>query len=493
MRSIYVPQQIFLLFLLTALLSLGGCSLSLPKWPSELLQPHSKQWQARLPHDGSNALLLDWWKQFDDPLLPLLIESAHASHPNLQRAVAAIKEARATTQQRQSDLLPRLDGSISSQRVGDRSDTKPGTANTALPEALNTNSGLDAKWELDLFGGLQHAKTAAEARLHGRQHAWHDARITLAAEVAGKYLQYRACQQLLQLNHQEAESRQVSAQLTTIAVNAGLQAAVDRYQAEARLQDAHAAVHAQEALCTQTVKSLVTLSGLDETTLRQLLADPAEHLPQPAAFEVRSLPADLLTQRPDLAVLEQEVIAAMADREQAAANRLPRLTLSGTIALNTIQTAHTVIATQPWSLGPLLTLPLLDGGGREARVAEAEARYEQAVARYQTAIQSAVEEVEIALVTLDSARLRLQAAQASRQQQQSVWTAQSQLHQQGGISRLTMEEFQRALLAAQRAELLLQRERVQAWITLYKSLGGGWQAEHTPSSPSSPSNQRDEP
>jgi multidrug efflux system outer membrane protein len=457
------------------------------------MQPQSRQWQARLPHDGSHTELSNWWKQFDDPVLPLLIDTANASHPTLQRALAAIKEARASTQQRQSDLLPRIDGTVSSQRVGDRSDTKPGMVNTAYPEALNTNSGLDAKWELDLFGGLRQAQTAAEARLSGRRHAWHEARISLSAEVAGKYLQYRACRQLWRLNQHEADSRQESAHLTEIAVKAGLQAPVELHLAQARQQEALSAVNAQEALCAQSVKSLVTLSGLEETTLLTLLDDPSDRLPQPTAFEVRSLPADLLTQRPDLAILEQEVVASSADMGQAEANRLPRLTLSGTIALNAIQTTHAIINTQPWALGPQLTLPLLDGGARQAKVEEAEARYAQAVARYQAAVRSAVEEVENALVSLESARVRLQAGLAMVAHQHSLLESQTQWQQQGGISRVQLEEHRRALLAAQRTAVTLQRERVQAWITLYKSLGGGWQVEHTPGSASSPSNLRDEP
>ncbi|MBF0095774.1 MAG: efflux transporter outer membrane subunit [Magnetococcales bacterium] len=494
MRSFPVSQRLVVLSLLAVALPLGGCSFSLPRWQPEQMQPQSRQWQARLPHDGSQVALLGWWKQFDDPVLPLLIDTANASHPTLQRALAAIKEARATTQQRQSDLLPRIDGSVSSQRVGDRSDTKPGSINTAYPEALNTNSGLDAKWELDLFGGLRQAQTAAEARLSGRRHAWHEARISLSAEVAGKYLQYRACRQLWRLNQNEADSRQESAQLTEIAVQAGLQAPTELHLAQARQQEALSALSAQEALCAQSVKSLVTLSGLEEATLLKLLDDPSDRLPQPATFEVRSLPADLLTQRPDLAVLEQDVIASIADMGQADANRLPRLTLSGTIALNALQTSHAVIATQPWALGPQLALPLLDGGARQARVEEAAARHEQAVARYQAAVRSAVEEVESALVTLESARVRLQAAQATVEHQHSLLVSQQQWQQQGGISRLSLEEFRRTLLAAQRSEVTLQRERVQAWITLYKSLGGGWQVDQQdPASASLPSQQRDEP
>ncbi|MBF0184117.1 MAG: efflux transporter outer membrane subunit [Magnetococcales bacterium] len=492
MASFFASKRLFIFFLLGLPLLLGGCPLSLPRWQAELWAPTAAHWQARLPHDGSPANLADWWKQFDDSTLSLLLDTAHASHPNLQRALAAIHEARAALLGRQSDRLPRLDGSITSQRIGDRSDTRPGQVNSAYPEALNTNSGLDAKWELDLFGGLRQAEEAAAARLNSRQQAWHDARISLSAEVAGKYVNYRACRQLWQLTRQEADSRQESVRSITIAVTAGLQAAVELHQAQARLHDALAAATAQQTQCELTVKSLVTLSGLQEPTLRALLDQETATLPQPAAFAVQTVPIDLLNQRPDLAALEQEVLATIADLGQADANRLPRLTLSGTIAINALQTAQTVVATQPWTLGPMLALPLLDGGGREARVAEAQARYEQAVARYQGAVRSAVEEVESALVNLESARLRLTDAEAIRQHQQSLLHSDETLFQQGGMSQLALEEVRRGLLAAQKGETLLQRERIQAWITLYKALGGGWQPQTAVSPSPSSFRPRDE-
>ncbi|MEO5364580.1 MAG: efflux transporter outer membrane subunit [Magnetococcus sp. DMHC-8] len=457
-----------------AVLLLGGCTFIAPG-PSPVVAMPADVWQAPLPHEGSEVKLTDWWGQFDDPVLLQLVTTAAATHPNLQRALAAIQEARAALGVRQADGQPKADLTATNLRTGNRTGPTPATAASILPEATVYTATGDAKWELDLFGGIRQAELAATARLAGRAHNWHEARITLAAEVAGRYVNHRACRQLHAIQAREVASRQTTLRLTGLAVEAGLQAPLDRHLAEARLSETVAALTAQEALCDTAVKALVSLTGLTESILRLLLADERAGIPRPAAFTVTTLPADLLAQRPDLAALERDLVAAGADLGVAEANRWPRLTLLGNITLSARYMTHAAMTTQPWSLGPSLALPLLDGGARRARVDEAQARYEQAQARYLGAVRTAVEEVETALVNLDSIRRRVDEAHAVTAHQAAHYQTTAGLWRAGGASLLALEESQRAALNAERAETVLQREQVQAWITLYKALGGGWQ------------------
>ncbi len=435
----------------------------------------SSHWHALLPHGGSAVQLADWWRQFDDPILVELMETAAASHPNLHRALAAIQEARATLVLHQADGRPRVDGSAATLRSGNRNDPTPATGSSVMPEATVYTTALDAKWELDLFGGLQQATAAATARLTEREDNWHDARVSLAAEVANRYVGYRACRQLQAVSLRELSSRQETEQVTDKAVSAGLMPPIDHHLAGAKRSEAAAALTAQQATCDLTVKALVSLTGLEEPALRTLLHAEPETIPHPATFEVHSLPADLLAQRPDLVAMERALAAASADVGVAEANRYPRLTLLGNLSLSTLDMTHAALTSQPWSLGPSLMLPLLDGGARSAKVEEARGRYEQAYARYLGAIRTAVEEVETALVNLDSIRRRALEAQATTAHYQAYCQATEALYRAGGSSLLTREEAQRTALNAERTEIALQRDQVLAWITLYKALGGGWQ------------------
>ncbi|MBF0162402.1 MAG: efflux transporter outer membrane subunit [Magnetococcales bacterium] len=461
---------------------LAGCAAVGPDYHPLSPIPAEQSWQAALPHGGSSQRLVDWWGQFDDPLLLQLIESATNRHPTAQRALAVIQEARATLLLRQADGQPKVNAAANLLRRGDHSKTPVAMNSPALPEATLTSGALDAQWELDLFGGMYRATEAATARLQGRHHSWHEAQVTLAAEVASKYLNDRACRLLQRLAARELASRQESAQWTEEAVRAGLTPGQDLHNTATKVAESRAALTAQQANCDLVVKSLVSLTGLEEPALRRLLEEAPAGLPRPAAFVVESLPSQWLAQRPDLAALEREVAASSADIGVAAANRYPRMALSGNISLNALQLSHAALTTQPWSLGPVLLLPLLDGGARSARVEEAEARYRQAEARYRAAIRAAVEEVESALVTLESARRRTDDAQSiSRHAAASAQTTAT-LWQAGGASLLLLAEAQRAALQAERAAIIQQREQVQAWITLYKALGGGWQGDAPPSS-----------
>ncbi|MEO5354682.1 MAG: efflux transporter outer membrane subunit [Magnetococcus sp. XQGC-1] len=469
--SLFVRRAVFPP--LFALLLVGCASVGPNHAPPDISL--ADRWQAPLPHGGSAAQLRDWWAQFADPVLLTLLESAAATHPNLQRALAAIQEARATLSVRQADGLPRVDASATLLRSGNRSTPPPGpSGNMILPETTTQSSAGDAKWELDLFGGVQRATEAATARLMGREGNWHDAQVSLAAEVASKYVNYRACRQLLKQTTREMESRRESLQMTEKAVAAGLTPATEARLAAVRLSESTGALTAQQATCDLAVKSLCSLSGLEEPVVRALLQSGREAMPRPTGFVVASLPADLLTQRPDLAALERELAASSAEVGVAEASRYPRLTLLGNLAISSVQMTHLTLGTQPWSLGSSLVLPLLDGGARVARVEEAQARYEQALARYLGAIRVAVEEVEAALVNLESARRRAEDAHAVTAQHAANHQTAERFWRAGGSSRLALLEVERALLAAERAEIGVQRELVQSWIALYKALGGGW-------------------
>ncbi|MBF0462278.1 MAG: efflux transporter outer membrane subunit [Magnetococcales bacterium] len=465
-----------LLRLVLALLLLGGCTLIDPMLHPEPAAPATNTWQARLPHDGSPLALTDWWGQFHDPTLLQLLEISAASHPTLHRALAAIQEARATLVVRQAEDQPKADGALSLQRSGNHSTPPPGPMGVmVLPESTTQAVALDAQWELDLFGRVRAATTAATARLEERLDNWHEARVTLAAEVASQYVHYRACHQLQNKDERLVASWQETVRMTEKAEQAGLTASLDLHLAQARGVDAQAARTAQQAACERIVKALVSLTGLAEPALREMLQTPSGTIPQPTAFVVESLPADLLAQRPDLAALERDLAAAGADVGVAEANRYPRLTILGNGSLSTLHMTHTAVTTQPWSLGPTLSLPLLDGGARNGQVAEARARYEQAHARYLGAIRTAVEEVETALVNLDSVRQRTANAQETAAHYAAMYQSTQAFWRAGGVSQLALEEGQRTLLMAERAAMTLQGEAVQAWITLYKALGGGWQ------------------
>jgi NodT family efflux transporter outer membrane factor (OMF) lipoprotein len=432
--------------------------------------PATTTWQAPLPHGGSQADLARWWQQFDDPTLDWLQAAAQRDSASIAQAVARIEQAQAAAVAANAAGLPTVDAGLAASR---------GTINvgTNILLANQARASLLAGWELDLFGRVRRERESALARFDARTDEWHEARVSVAAEVAASYLQLRFCQSLGVIAEADARSRAETARVTVRAADAGFQSPANAALSQASAAEAASRLTAQRAECDVAIKALVALSGEDEPTVRERLARTEGRLPVPRAFTVSSVPAQLLTQRPDLAAAERALAAASADIGVAEGDRYPRLTLNGSIAPLALGTGMGSVNLLTWSIGAALGMPLFDGGRRAANVDAARANYVAAESVYRARVRQAVREVEEALVRLDSAsRRESDARQASSGYQQAVNAADVR-YRNGLGSLLDLEEARRFSLNADASLAAVQRDRVAAWVALYRALGGGWMNE----------------
>ena len=447
--------------------ALGACA-GLPPQPTATASatPAPSQWQAPLPHNGQLTDLTGWWQQFDDPLLPQLIAAAQAVSPTLATAQARIAQARATRVSAGAALGPTLNASASASR---------GRPDLSVPLGTSASAGLQAAWEFDLFGGSAAGRDAAEARLAGARATWHDARVSVAAEVAATYTSLRACEAQLAQAQLDATSRGETSRLTELAAKAGFQPPASAALARASAAQGSSLVTQQRAQCDLAVKSLVALTGLAEPALRSQLAAGSARLPQPAQIAINSVPAQALSQRPDLFAAGRELLAASADVSQSQAQRYPRIALNGSIGAARFSSGAGTLDGTVWSLGPVsVSLPLFDGGVRSANVSAARARHAEASANYAARLRTAVREVEEALIALQSTGARNTDAQVATEGFAASYRATDARYKGGLASLFELEDARRSALQAQSALIELQRERVAAWISLYRALGGGW-------------------
>ncbi len=457
------------LSVLAAAALLAACA-SAPLPPVTLPDaPAPARWQAPLPHGGQPAELARWWQQFDDPLLPSLIEAAQAASPTLASAAARIEQARATRTAADAALLPNLNASAALSR---------GRQDLSVPTGTSMSASVQASWELDVFGGNRAGQSAARARLEGADASWHAARVSLAAEVATDYVALRACEAQLALAQADADSRAQTARLTDLTAKAGFVAPASAALARASAAQGRALVTAQRQRCDEDVKSLVELTALDEAALRTQLAPRSARLPQPAQIEVRQVPAEVLAQRPDLYSAARDVLAAAADTAQAQAQRYPRLSLAGSIGPARVESGpFQAVSGSLWAIGPVqLSLPIFDGGTRRANVEAARARYDEVAAGYRGKLRTALREVEVALVALDSTAARAGDSQIAVEGYESSLTATDARFKGGLATLFELEDARRSAVQARVTQIDLERERVAAWISLYRALGGGWSA-----------------
>ena len=468
-----IPTRLPLLAALAVLLN--GCALFQDHYSkTEGMQAHEAkvpaQWQVPLPHDGKLADLRLWWTQFDDPLLSELIAAAEANSPSVAAARSRLYQARASSVGATASLLPRLDGNLSGSR---------GQQDIRFPAGTATSAGLAASWELDLFGANSANYDATQLRYSGAQADWHQARVSLAADVASSYIGLRACEATLAQRDIDATSRRESARLTGINADAGLESPANAALARASAAQGGSVLTQQRAQCEIAVKALVALTAIEESTLRQRLATTSAHLPEPASIAINEVPGAAIAQRPDLYSAAQAVLAASADVSNLQAQRLPRITLAGNIGHSRFASDTATVEGRVWTLGPLqVTLPIFDAGLRRANVDTGRARYDEAVINYGAKLRGAVREVEEALINLQSAKERATDAQVAVDGYTASYKGVEARQQHGLASLFELEDARRSLIAARLALIEVQRDRVNAWVALYRALGGGWKLEH---------------
>jgi outer membrane protein, multidrug efflux system len=446
--------------------SLVACTV--PRPPATVAAAVAPRWYAPLPHGGTMADLRHWWAQFGDPLLVRLIDAAQAVSPDVATAGRRIAEARSARVAAHAALLPAVDANASTIR---------GNAQVGVPLSTITQTGLQASWELDLFGGRRAQVDAASARLRGAEAGWDDARVAVAAETASNYIELRTCEQLVEVARNDARSRAETARLTQLSANAGFTAPAVAAQARASAADGAARATQQQGQCELLVKGLVALTGMAEPALRTQLAAGWKEPDDVGAAPLPSVPAALLAQRPDVDAAERAVEAASADVGAARADRYPRLSLTGDIGLAWFHAAGRTVEAKTWQIGPVaLTVPMFDGGRRAAAEGAARARYDEAVVQYEARVRQAVREVEEALVQLDNARLRVADERIAVEGYRASFAGTESRFRSGLGTLIELEDQRRVLLAAETSLVLLLRERLSAWIALYRALGGGWQA-----------------
>jgi len=439
-----------------------------PPAPPEMSTVAPQQWHAPLPHAGSVTDLSQWWKLQGDPVLARVIEAAQGASPSISAARARIEEARAARVTTGGALLPTLDIAASVSRS---------SGQPPLPMSTTAQAGFQSSWELDVFGGGRASRDAAQSRLEGAAAGWHDARVSVAAEAANLYYAQRACDRLLAIALSDAASRGETSRLAELSRQAGFMAPAVAALARASAAEASARATQQRAQCEAGIKALVALTALPEPELRQALAAPEAQSTE-AALEIASLPAQVLSQRPDVFAAERAVATAASETTAARAQRLPRIALTGSIGRANFHAAGTDTELTTWAIGPLsLSLPVFDAGRRAANVDAADARYEEAVAAYRARVRQAVREVEEALVSLQSTAARGSDVRTALEGYRASFDATEARYKGGLASLVELEEARRNRLAAENALVTLDRERRSAWVALYRAAGGGWSSE----------------
>jgi len=431
------------------------------------------------PAAGDN--LSAWWRQFDDPMLTDLIARATASNLQIAQSVARLAQAREALVQAHGDLLPTLTGSAGATRnfthggsssliVGDTVVTTGGNSGST-----QLSLGLDASWQLDIFGGLTRGLQAARADEAAARFDLEGVRTSIAGEVATNYIDARLAQTRLEIARSTLRTQDDNLQIAGWRVQAGLVSGLDAEQARAQRAQTAASIPALETSYLQAVNRLGVLTGQAPGALRAQMeaTQPIPHGPDTIAV---GIPADTLRNRPDVRSAERQLAAATARIGVAKAALFPALSISGNINTN----AATVgklgdLLTGSFFAG--LTQAIFDAGKRSSQIRSARAGADLALATYRQTILSGLEDVENAIQSLRAAKARqAELAIALDAANNAAIYSRSQ-YRSGLIDFLTLLQSEQSLLSARDQLAAAQADQALALVQLYLALGGGWQPE----------------
>jgi outer membrane protein, multidrug efflux system len=413
-----------------------------------------------------------WWKTFQDPVLDALMQEAAGNSQDIALATGRIAEARATLNQNSANFYPTVDLNASVARR--QASQNSASFNTAAPAAFNDlQLGLSASYEIDFWGKFARADDAARARLLGQAASHGTVLTTLYANVAQSYFALRALDAQVLLAGQTLTTRQENLRLQQRRFE-------DLSQAEAEAASVEASLQQTRQNQRNTESALALLLGrkpadIAKPVIARGMALPALYGAQGAPA---NLPSDLLNRRPDLIAAEQNLIAANADIGQARAAYFPRLALTAGLGQQSQELSNLFNpASLFWNLLGNLTQPVFRAGAIDAVVAAANARQQQALAQYTQAVQSAFRDVHDALNNVQAGR-EVTATTARRIDALRNSLRLAELRYKAGYSGyLEVLTAQRDLAQAEIGLIDSQRSQLAAVVSLYKALGGGWDAD----------------
>ena len=418
-----------------------------------------------------------WWRNFDDPVLNQLVETAFRNNPSLQAAGVRILGARAQLNKSIGNLFPQQQG-ISGQANYSWLNSK----NPAVRADMVSDSILfAATWEIDFWGEYRRGIEADRASYLGSIAAYDDALVTLIADVAGSYINIRTLEERLRVAAKNVETQKESLRIARVQFNAGETSELDVQQATAQLAQTEAQIPQLEQILSQTKNGLAVLLGETPDEIDRHLTGGPSLIPAAPSDVAVGIPKDLLRRRPDVRSAGLAAASRSALIGVARANMYPALSLSGSFGVVGNNQGNSSLAdmfnwqSRAVNAGAGLVFPVFNYGRLINQVRVQDAQFQQAVLNYQNTVLQAQQEVENGLAAFaGQQRVVSRLAEADTAARRSTDLAMLQ-YKSGQTDYTTVLSAEQAQLAVEDALAAARGGVVQGIISVYRALGGGWQ------------------
>lgn len=460
--------------------TLSGCMVG-PKYqrPAVKLEPfHNAPAMDARPVQPPAPQLDTWWKGFRDPDLDRIVQRALDQNLDLAASLTRVTQARAVAKQMGARNKPQANLSAQDTAFRQSLQSPFGRVANLIPGYDRNQNyydlGVQASWELDLFGQMKSGAIAATDEAQAAEASRVGTRITVIADAADAYLQVRGNQHRIQYALDQIDTDQHLLDLVRQRYDAGVAAKLEVAQAEALLQQAKASVPPLRVALEVQLNRLDVLMGAQPGTYAKELSAPRA-IPEVPSLAGLSDPVDTLRRRPDIIAAERELAASNARIGAAVAGYYPSISLSALLGYESISPSSLFrnATFQPQSVAGL-RWRIFDFGRVNAEVAQARGANAEAMIRYRQTVLGAAADVEDAFMSLSESEARqrevlreIDALQRSRDLAQQAYKA-------GTVPLLDVLDADRQLLAAQDDLAATQTNSARAAVGSFRALGGGW-------------------
>lgn len=419
-----------------------------------------------------------WWGVFQDPSLTYLIETAYRQNLDLRTAATRVLQAQAQRNVAAGNLFPQTQDLIGDYAHAQISKNLTIFSNpqASLPNTVNVwATGFNASWELDFWGRLRRSVESSQADLNASVEGYHDALVTLVADVATSYVQIRTFQQRIAYARRNVEIQKGSLGLAEARLREGKSTSLDVKQARSILAQTEASIPPLVIGLRQANDRLCLLLGLPPRDLASCLEEAS--IPTAPAEVSAGIPAELLQRRPDVRRRLREVAAQSAQIGVAEADFYPQVGVTGFLGY-AASDIRNLFAENSFTglILPNFQWKILNYGRVSNNVRLQDARFQERVLQYQQTVLAAGREVEDALVGFLQYQLQARSLGVSVSEAEgSVQLVQAQY--KAGLVDFNRVFTTQAQLVSQQDQLAIARGNIAlSLIAVYRALGGGWQS-----------------
>jgi len=446
---------------------LSACMLG-PDFQKPDLEPPETFRFADSKAEMAEAVNLKWWELFSDPILASLVHSALQNNLDVKTAVSRIEEARAALGFSEADLYPMLDIQGGAQVGNFIGMGRSGTTDQSAYIAPVLS------WEIDFWGKYRRSNESARAALLASEYSLRTIQIGLIAEVVSTYYLLLDFNQRLALSRFTLGSRQESLDIIQKRFDRGIIPEIDVNQAQIQKEIAVAAIPLYQRNIAKTENVLSILLGQYPQAIK---TGQELHLqPIPPAIPV-GLPSTTLERRPDVSVALTQLHSQTAKIGVAEAMRFPAISLTGLFGVASAELGGVTDSGEIWSAGAGLVGPIFNWNKNIRRVDIEEERTRQALLNYETVVLQAYREVADALVEIDTLQEQLISVTRKNDAAKNANKLSKLRYDKGATSYLEVLDTERTLFSVGLELSELEQQYRNAYVKLYKALGGGWLSE----------------